>query len=253
HLAQIISKSHLETCQYLREELQEMSWQSLLQEEVETYQNKPQEVMWQLCAVKITDAIQYVVEFAKRIDGFMDLCQNDQIVLLKAGSLEVIFVRMCRIFDSQNNSVYFDGKFASPDAFKSLGCDDLITSVFDFAKSMCSLHLTEEEIALFSALVLFSADRSWLREKLQVERLQQKTESALQHVLQKNHRDDGVLDKLRCKVLVLRSLCSLHSEKLSAFRAVYPDTVRKLFPPLYKELFAADLDGTLHTSNTPDM
>lgn len=41
--------------------------------------------MWQLCAVKITEAIQYVVEFAKRIDGFMDLCQNDQIVLLKAG------------------------------------------------------------------------------------------------------------------------------------------------------------------------
>ncbi|MEQ2166617.1 hypothetical protein GOODEAATRI_030192 [Goodea atripinnis] len=148
---------------------------------------------------------------------------------------------MCRIFDSQNNSVYFDGKFASPDAFKSLalscmfspGCDDLITSVFDFAKSMCSLHLTEEEIALFSALVLFSAgtcshfsykricrvffswiyrcmglslcvcaDRSWLRDKLQVERLQQKTESALQHVLQKNHRDDGVLDKVLKRALI---------------------------------------------------
>lgn len=43
------------------------------------------EVMWQLCAIKITEAIQYVVEFAKRIDGFMELCQNDQIVLLKAG------------------------------------------------------------------------------------------------------------------------------------------------------------------------
>lgn len=46
---------------------------------------QPREVMWQLCAVKITEAIQYVVEFAKRIDGFMDLSQNDQIVLLKAG------------------------------------------------------------------------------------------------------------------------------------------------------------------------
>lgn len=42
--------------------------------------------MWQLCAIKITEAIQYVVEFAKRIDGFMELCQNDQIVLLKAGT-----------------------------------------------------------------------------------------------------------------------------------------------------------------------
>ncbi|XP_014891004.1 nuclear receptor ROR-alpha-like isoform X2 [Poecilia latipinna] len=246
HLAQIICKSHLETCQYLREELQEMSWQSFLQEEVEKYQNKPQEAMWQLCAVKITDAVQYVVEFAKRIDGFMDLCQNDQIVLLKAGSLEVIFVRMCRVFDSQNNTVYFDGKFASPDVFKSLGCDDLISSVFDFGQSMCSLQLTEEEIALFSAFVLLCADRSWLREKLQVEKLQRKTESALQHVLQKNHRDDGVLEKLRCKALALRALCGLHSEKLAAFRTVYPDAVRTLFPPLYKELFAADLDGTLH-------
>lgn len=41
--------------------------------------------MWQQCAHHITNAIQYVVEFAKRIEGFMDLCQNDQIILLKAG------------------------------------------------------------------------------------------------------------------------------------------------------------------------
>uniref|UniRef100_A0A4W6CRM6 Uncharacterized protein n=1 Tax=Lates calcarifer TaxID=8187 RepID=A0A4W6CRM6_LATCA len=249
HLVQIISKSHLETCQYLREELQQMSWQNFLQDEVERYQSKPREVMWQLCAVKITEAIQYVVEFAKRIDGFMDLCQNDQIVLLKAGSLEVVFVRMCRVFDSQNNTVYFDGKFAGPDVFKALGCDDLITSVFDFAKSMCSLHLTEDELALFSAFVLLSADRSWLQEKLQVEKLQQKIQLALQHVLQKNQREDGVLNKLRCKVSALRSLCSRHTEKLSAFRAIYPDIVRTHFPPLYKELFGADLELTLQAND----
>ena len=28
---------------------------------------------------------------------------------------------MCRAFDSQNNTVYFDGKYAGPDVFKSLG------------------------------------------------------------------------------------------------------------------------------------
>lgn len=32
-----------------------------------------------------------------------------------------MFVRMCRAFDSQNNTVYFDGKYAGPDVFKSLG------------------------------------------------------------------------------------------------------------------------------------
>uniref|UniRef100_A0A7N6B8J0 RAR-related orphan receptor A, paralog b n=1 Tax=Anabas testudineus TaxID=64144 RepID=A0A7N6B8J0_ANATE len=249
HLAHVVSKSHLETCQYLREELQQMNCQNFLQDEVESYQKKPREVMWQLCALKITEAIQYVVEFAKRINGFMDLCQNDQIVLLKAGSLEVVFIRMCRVFDSHNNTIYFDRKFAGPDVFKALGCDDLITSVFDFAKNMSSLHLTEEELALFSAFVLLSADRSWLQDKLQVEKLQQKTQLALQHVLQKNQREDGVLNKLRCKVSALRSLCSQHTEKLSAFRAIYPDIVRTHFPPLYKELFGADLELTLQTDD----
>ncbi|KAK7891550.1 hypothetical protein WMY93_023513 [Mugilogobius chulae] len=245
HLAQNISKSHMETCQYLREELQQMTWQAFLQEEVESYQSKPREVMWQLCAIKITEAIQYVVEFAKRIDGFMELCQNDQIVLLKAGSLEVVFVRMCRAFDSQNNTVYFDGKYAGPDVFKSLGCDDLISSVFEFGKNLCSMHLSEDEMALFSAFVLMSADRSWLQEKVKVEKLQQKIQLALQHVLQKNHREDGILTKLICKVSTLRALCSRHTEKLTAFKAIYPDIVRAHFPPLYKELFGSDFEQAM--------
>ncbi|KAI2648253.1 Nuclear receptor ROR-alpha A [Labeo rohita] len=233
HLAQNISKSHMETCQYLREELQQMTWQAFLQEEVESYQNK------------------YVVEFAKRIDGFMELCQNDQIVLLKAGSLEVVFVRMCRAFDPQNNTVYFDGKYAGPDVFKSLGCDDLISSVFEFGKNLCSMHLSEDEIALFSAFVLMSADRSWLQEKVKVEKLQQKIQLALQHVLQKNHREDGILTKLICKVSTLRALCSRHTEKLTAFKAIYPDIVRAHFPPLYKELFGSDFEQSMPVDGRP--
>ncbi|XP_052366246.1 nuclear receptor ROR-alpha A-like isoform X2 [Oncorhynchus keta] len=242
HLGQNISKSHQETCQYLREELQSMTWQAFLQEEIETYQTKPEEVMWQLCAIKITEAIQYVVEFAKRIDGFMELCQNDQIVLLKAGSLEVVFIRMCRAFDSQNSTVYFDGKYAGTDVFKALGCDDLIRLVFEFGKSMSVIHLSEEEIALFSAYVLMSADRTWLQEKVKVEKLQQKIQLALQHVLQKNGREDVVLTKLICKVSTLRALVSRHTEKLTAFRATYPDIVQAHFPPLYRELFGSDFN-----------
>ncbi|XP_042172348.1 nuclear receptor ROR-alpha A-like isoform X2 [Oncorhynchus tshawytscha] len=242
HLGQNISKSHQETCQYLREELQSMTWQAFLQEEIETYQTKPEEVMWQLCAIKITEAIQYVVEFAKRIDGFMELCQNDQIVLLKAGSLEVVFIRMCRAFDSQNSTVYFDGKYAGTDVFKALGCDDLIRLVFEFGKSMSVIHLSEEEIALFSAYVLMSADRTWLQEKVKVEKLQQKIQLALQHVLQKNGREDVVLTKLICKVSTLRALVSRHTEKLTAFKATYPDIVQAHFPPLYRELFGSDFE-----------
>lgn len=43
---------------------------------------------------------------------------------------------MCRVFDSQNNAVYFDGKFAGPDVFRALG--ERRTRGFDFGRSFPS-------------------------------------------------------------------------------------------------------------------
>lgn len=37
------------------------------------------------------------------------------------GSMEVVLVRMCRFFNTENNTVFFDGKFAGTEVFKSLG------------------------------------------------------------------------------------------------------------------------------------
>lgn len=115
--------------------------------------------MWQHCAIRLTDAVQYVVEFAKHIPGFRMLTQNDQIALLKTGelttrcrslftvhrthlnpishrprsspltgSMEVVLVRMSRFFNTENNTVFFDGKFAGVDLFKSLGSHFLSSS-----------------------------------------------------------------------------------------------------------------------------
>lgn len=48
----------------------------------------------------------------------------------------------------------------SPQNFSFLlGSDDLVNEAFDFAKNLCSLQLTEEEIALFSSAVLISPGR----------------------------------------------------------------------------------------------
>lgn len=38
----------------------------------------------------------------------------------------------------------------------SLGCDDLVSAVFDLAKNLSHLQMSEEDIALFSAAVLLS-------------------------------------------------------------------------------------------------
>lgn len=41
--------------------------------------------LWMEVADKITMAVQQIIEFAKMVPGFMDLSQDDQIMLLKAG------------------------------------------------------------------------------------------------------------------------------------------------------------------------
>ncbi|XP_029929741.1 nuclear receptor ROR-beta-like [Myripristis murdjan] len=239
-ITQSIVKSHLETCQYSAEDMKRFTWVQYSPEETRAFQNKSAEWMWQQCAHHITNAIQYVVEFAKRIAGFMDLCQNDQIILLKAGCLEVLLIRMCRAFNASNSTIFFDGKFASAQFFKALGCDDLVSAVFDLGKGLCRLQLSDEEMALFSAAVLLSPDRPWLTEGQKVQKLQEKVYLALQHSLHMSGTSDEKLDKMVSKLPMMKSICNLHIDKLEFFRLVHPETAYS-FPPLYREVFGSEM------------
>ncbi|XP_012687190.2 RAR-related orphan receptor C b isoform X2 [Clupea harengus] len=239
-ITQNVVKSHLETCQYSTEELKRLTWSQYTPEETRNFQCKSAEWMWQRCALHITHAIQYVVEFAKRITGFMDLCQNDQIILLKAGCLEVLMIRVCHAYNSSNNTMFFDGKFASPQLFKALGCDDLVNAVFDLAKGLSRMQLSEEEMALLSAAVLLSPDRPWLTDTQQVHKLQEKVYLALQHSLHMAGASAEKLDKMVSKLPHMKSICNLHIDKLEFFRLLHPDTAHS-FPPLYREVFGSDI------------
>ncbi|KAK6471338.1 nuclear receptor ROR-alpha A-like isoform X3 [Huso huso] len=239
-----IVKSHRETCQYRVEELQALRWKVFSREEVLAYQSKSVEEMWQRCAYRLTDSIQYVVEFAKRIDGFLELSQNDQIVLLKGGSLEVVLVRMCRSFNPDNGTVFFEGKYGGTEVFKSLGCNDLIASIFEFSQSLCALHLSEQEVALFTAVVLLNPERAWLQDKEKVARLHSHVDVAFKNTLQRSHRDT-MLSKLSQKTLQLKSLCLLHIDRLRSFLELRPLLAHSLFPPLYHELFTDGPDAPL--------
>ncbi|XP_077698153.1 nuclear receptor ROR-beta-like, partial [Eretmochelys imbricata] len=239
-IAQNVVKSHLETCQYTTEELKTLAWMLYTQEEIRSLQNKSCETMWQQCSLQISNAIQYVVEFAKRIDGFMELCQNDQIILLKAGCLEVLLIRMIRAFNPLNNTVLFEGKYGGMQIFKSLGCDDLINAVFELGRNLCRLQLSDEEIALFTAAVLLAPDRPWLTESKKVQKLQDKIYIALQHEIQKKHSSEDKLSKLISKLPLMKTICNLHLDKLEFFRILHPETAMN-FPPLYKEVFNSEL------------
>lgn len=48
--------------------------------------------VWEEFSHSFTPAVREVVEFAKKIPGFRDLSQHDQVSLLKAGTFEVRFI-----------------------------------------------------------------------------------------------------------------------------------------------------------------
>lgn len=48
-----------------------------------------QEDLWLQAAQKLTSIITQIIEFAKMVPGFMKFPQDDQIVLLKGGKIEI--------------------------------------------------------------------------------------------------------------------------------------------------------------------
>ena len=163
-----------------------------------------------------TPAIISVVNFAKSVPGFGLLNQDDQVTLLKAATFEVLLVRNACLFDVENGTMMFTcGKlFQRPPSDSTNSAGFLLDSMFDFAERFNTLNLAEEEIALFSAIVLLSPDRPGLRNVEQIEKLQNKLTESLQTVINTNHKEDTTLfAKLLMKTTDLRTLNTLHSEK----------------------------------------
>ncbi|KAM7372791.1 hypothetical protein PAMP_007688 [Pampus punctatissimus] len=176
--------------------------------------------VWEEFSHSFTPAVREVVEFAKKIPGFRDLSQPDQVSLLKAGTFEVLVVRFASLFDVKDRTVTFlGGKKYSVDTLRAMGAGDLLNSMFDFSEKLINLGLSEEEMSLFTAVVLVSADRSGIENVNSVEALQETLIRALRSLITKNHpNESAIFTKLLLKLPDLRSLNNMHSEELLAFK-----------------------------------
>lgn len=182
--------------------------------------HKSGHTIWEEFSLSFTPAVREVVEFAKRIPGFRELSQNDQISLLKAGTFEVLVVRFASLFDARERSVTFlGGRRYGVDALCSMGAGDLLNAMLEFSEKLRALKLSEEEMGLFTAVVLVSADRSGLENSKSVETLQESLIQALRSLIALSHPNEStVFTKLLLKLPELRTLNNLHSEQLLAFK-----------------------------------
>uniref|UniRef100_K7G8S3 Nuclear receptor subfamily 1 group D member 2 n=1 Tax=Pelodiscus sinensis TaxID=13735 RepID=K7G8S3_PELSI len=171
-------------------------------------------------SMSFTPAVKEVVEFAKSIPGFQSLCQQDQVMLLKAGTFQVLMVRFSSLFNPKEKVVTFlSGETYSLCSLRTMGMGCLLDAMFEFSEKLSSLGLDAQEMALFMAVVLVSADRSGISDVDAVEILQETLIRALRTLVTKKHPDDSTLfPKLLLRLPDLRTLNNQHSEKLLAFR-----------------------------------
>ncbi|KAF4519117.1 hypothetical protein B566_EDAN010539 [Ephemera danica] len=243
-LCKTIADAHTRTCLYTMDHIQDMFRKPHDLSKVIFYKNMAHEELWLECAQKLTTVIQQIIEFAKMVPGFMKLSQDDQIVLLKAGSFELAALRMSRYYDVTSGSVLYGDTMLPQDAFFTTDTAEmkLVTNAFEIARAVAELKLTETELALYSAYVLLSADRPGLKGVTEIGRLSQAVLRALRLELDRNHRlplkgDVLVGDALIAKMSELRELSMLHMEALAKLKRSTPHLE---FPALHKELFSVD-------------
>ncbi|KAG7459616.1 hypothetical protein MATL_G00212540 [Megalops atlanticus] len=182
--------------------------------------NKSAQEIWEDFSLSFTPAVREVVEFAKHIPGFSELSQHDQVTLLKAGTFEVLMVRFASLFNVKEKTVTFiSGTTYSLEALYGMGMGDLLGTMFDFSEKLNALELSPEELGLFTAVVLVSADRSGIENVNSVELLQESLIRALRALVGKSAPADASrFTKLLLKLPDLRTLNNMHSEKLLSFR-----------------------------------
>ncbi|XP_015589106.1 probable nuclear hormone receptor HR3 isoform X2 [Cephus cinctus] len=243
-LSKTIADAHARTCLLSTDQIQESFRKPHDLSRLIYYKNMAHEQLWLECAQKLTTVIQQIIEFAKMVPGFMKLSQDDQIVLLKAGSFELAVLRMSRYLDLQQNCVLYGDTMLPQDAFYTTDTAEmkLVSCVFELARSVAELKLTETELALYSAAVLLSPDRPGLKGLAEITRLSQAVIRALRSELDRNHvspikGDVTVCDAMLAKIPQLREISLLHMDALAKFKRSQPHLE---FPALHKELFSVD-------------
>ncbi|XP_076332844.1 putative nuclear hormone receptor HR3 isoform X1 [Tachypleus tridentatus] len=244
-LAKTVTEAHSRTSLYTTDQIIDLARKPQDVSLLLYYKNMTQDELWLDCAQKLTAIVQQIIEFAKMVPGFMKLSQDDQIVLLKAGSFELVLLRMSRYFDLSTGSVLYGENLLSYEAFMTSDTTEmkLVTSSFEFAKSVAEHKLSDTELALFSAFVLLSPDRVGLKEVLDIQRLNQAILKSLRLELDRTHKlpykgDVSILDSLLAKIPSLREMNILHMDALTKFKQTYP---HQEFPALHKELFSVDM------------
>ncbi|NP_001164713.1 peroxisome proliferator-activated receptor-like protein [Saccoglossus kowalevskii] len=195
--------------------------------------------------------IKLAASFVRTLNDFQDLDISDQVILLKHGAYELsMMVNSYRLADPSRLVLYELGVYINTDRminhFSSLinmNMKEITEPKIKFGQRVIQLNMTDQEMALMCALVLFAPDRDGIQDRAKVELFQEKITSALEYTIQQTRPGNRVLlPKILNLLVELRTHSVQHIKHLRfAYR---PDSkMRNMvglefeLPPLLREVF----------------
>ncbi|XP_070558239.1 probable nuclear hormone receptor HR3 [Ptychodera flava] len=181
--------------------------------------------------------IKRIVVFSKKLPGFRDLSQEDQILLLKGGVFEVWMLQSCNILlDKEKNSLLEDTPFKM--SVMTLFCpQSMIQRMHKFADHFNKFRLSEAEVALVSAVALVNPDRKGLSDVTPVAVMQNRFLEALRGELARYHgvsQGRKLFAEILLKMSDLAVLNELHAHNARTLKVESPDVE---VPELYAEIY----------------
>jgi len=156
---------------------------------------------------------QLVVEFAKQMPGFLDLCIEDQIIMLKGTACENLMLRTARQYDPESDTVIMaDGKAYTRNTLCFAGLESLVPAMFNFCGALAGMKVDNAEFGMLTCISLFS-ERCGLAEPSKIEKIQDIYTKALEcYCNAKVKTGNRRFAKLIMKMIDLRTLNAIHSE-----------------------------------------
>ncbi|XP_059611228.1 ecdysone-induced protein 78C [Phlebotomus argentipes] len=241
----LVSQAHSAFCNYTDDLLKTLSRKpiaSLFQRGKEDFPVKdPLEKhrmwLWQQYANRVTPSVQQVVEFAKRIPEFCDFTQDDQLILIKLGFFEVWLNHIAKS-TTESTMIFDDGYYFTKQQLEIMYDLDYANSFFTFSNVLNNYLLSDQEIGLFSALILLAVDRPGVVEPRVISRTRDRVSEALRVQIMQTRPDETASMKLILelneKIAELRSLSAKHCVHLNWIKTNW--SIMRL-PPLFAEIF----------------
>lgn len=160
--------------------------------------------------------LKYIIDWAKKVPGFSELCIEDQMALLKSSFMELNVLRLSfRSMDTDNCIRFVEGLLVPVELAKGMGWGkDLVAATVEFSKRLKDLTIDNTEFCILNGIVLTYPDACGITEKTKVTLLQSNfLDSLRRYELHQYPNDKRRYGKMLLRLPSLRTISAKAAER----------------------------------------